>query len=206
MVASGRKTNRAIAETSLTAYWDVWTNFSSTKSTSWFVGISETGTSGWSFAGSKSFDEVAAFGGTDHFNSQSSSSFHRRVVVETLQSKIKWICSAKLGSCCAVTAYTIEATGITGGHYVQVGTAVPCPGGWSGYLAPIDPGASSRKEAGSSATYNYNAGWYGFSMGQSTSYKTYNDISWLNQSTQFRRNLCGETNWPPYHTRVSGWN
>jgi hypothetical protein len=197
VVASG-VAMRSAAETQTVTYYDMWSNITNARGTSWTVGLSVNGTSGWSIGGSSTFDQSTGVGMVDHFNSGGTTLYRHRVEVQLNQVKIRWSCASQT-SPGPYILYTSEATSLTGGHTHTTGSTVGCNGA---YKVPIGPGSSTNRTGGSKSTNQFNAGLWGFTGGQTATYATYTSFSWTNQSV-YQRSLCGESGLFSGSTRVS---
>ncbi|HJR25686.1 MAG TPA: hypothetical protein VJ804_09445 [Acidimicrobiales bacterium] len=127
--------------------------------------------------------------------------------MQTIQHKVKWSCAPGWPyDLTPITVYTNETAGLTGGHFLDddkygvLPPRVPCN---AAYRAPIPARATTRRLEGASATHSYTVGGWGFSGGQTTSYRTYAEVSWTNDSQLYQRYLCGESSYITGRTRVS---
>jgi hypothetical protein len=199
---------RAIAETSANTYWTIWSAYQTTRTTSWTIGVSKSGTSDWSVNGSKSLEDEVGLGLSTPMLSGASSDYRARHSVGTIQRKFKWDCTPgwPYELYPHFPVYTDEVVGMTGGHFRDDGRngtstppKVPCD---SRYKAPVPPNSTTRRLDGESATTNYSVAGWGFIGKQTIGYRTYAEMSWTNDSSQFSRWLCGESTYITGHTRV----
>jgi hypothetical protein len=192
--------NRSFFETQTVAYYEMWTNYMSSKSTAFSVGVSANGSSGWSLAGTETIGSSTGVSLIDHLYSDANTAYKARVHVGVIHAKYRWQCFAYGGGTHIGTVYTVEPVGLNGGHSYVLGT--PSVGCNPTYKAEISPNGTTHRLESSSEANGYMASIWGFSAGQTTTFRQSVDVSWTNHSV-YTRYLCGESNYVPYKTRVS---
>ena len=194
---------RTVDQVDAVTYWDMWATYGNMKGTSWALGVSVTGTSGWTVGGSSNFSQSQGVEVVYHAYSGPYSPYRQKFQMEANHSKIRWQCGGKTGSPPPGTGgylvYTAEATGVTWGTRNDFGTAIGCN---SAYQLLVGGGNSLNRYANSTSTFTGSASIWGFSGNATVQYGSYSAHSWKNDSV-YNRYLCGESGSPATgHTRV----